>query len=80
MSLKYGGCGKVFFFSMHAKVYEPEGLPTPESTKGSPKVNFPSGQWFSKAEIVSCDEFEGIYPLQHSGVVFFSIHAKVYAP
>ena len=27
--------------------------PTPESKKGSPKVNFPSTQWFSKVETVS---------------------------
>jgi len=30
------------------------GVPaSPESKKGSPKVNFPSRQWFSKVETVS---------------------------
>jgi len=41
---------------------------TPESKNGSPKVNFPSSQWFSKVEIVSWHAFECSYPLQRSGV------------
>ena len=47
----------------------PTAYPTPESKKGSPKVNLSSRQRFSKVEIVSRYAFEWFYPLQHSGVV-----------
>ena len=43
--------------------------PTPESSKGSPKVIFPWSQWFSKVKSVSWHAVEWIYHLQHSGVV-----------
>ena len=48
-------------------------LTTPESKKGSPKVNFPAGQWFSNVERGKGACFELVYPLQHSGVVIIEL-------
>ena len=42
---------------------------TPESWRGSPKVNSPTRQLFSKVEISFKGDVEAIYPLHHSGVV-----------
>ena len=43
-------------------------LAKPAFKRGSPKVNFPLKPVIFKVEIVSCDAFESIYPLQHSGL------------
>ena len=47
---------------------KPQTLITPESKKGSPKVNFSSRQWVSKVQSANIGAFEGIYPFKHSGV------------
>ena len=43
---------------------------TPESWRGSPKINFSTRQWFSKVETAFKGDFEGICPPHHSGVVW----------
>ena len=45
------------------------GPPTPESRRGRQKSISPSRQWFSKVESAPMRAFEGIHPLEHSGVV-----------
>ena len=53
-------------WAIHPKV---QSATTPESNKGSPKVNFPSRQWISKVENVSGHGLVFVYPLEDSGVV-----------
>ena len=43
-------------------------LTTPDSWRGSPKVNSPTRQLFSKVEIAFQGDYEAIHPIHHSGV------------
>ena len=48
----------VRFYEVKLSVARDHHHPTPESQKGSPKVNIPSRHWFSKVESANIGAFE----------------------